>query len=55
MGMVITTTFAAIVWLVFWAIGWKPIDAFLLAAVILIIGAAQRLVGPYLPGNNRAD
>lgn len=53
MGMVITTTFAAVTWIVLWALDWKPIDAFLVAAVILILGAAARLSAPFIPGNNR--
>jgi hypothetical protein len=50
MGLVLVTTFGLIVWIVLWAIGAKALDAFLVAAVIILIGATSKLLAPYLPG-----
>lgn len=55
MQLVLFTTFAACTWLVLWAIGAKPFDAFLVAALIMIIGAAQYLIVPFLPGKRQED
>jgi hypothetical protein len=50
MGLVLVTTFGLIVWIVLWAIGAKALDAFLISAVIILIGATSKLLAPYLPG-----
>jgi hypothetical protein len=50
MGLVLVTTFGLIVWIVLWAIGAKALDAFLVSAVIILIGATSKLIAPYLPG-----
>jgi hypothetical protein len=50
MGLVLVTTFGLIVWIVLWAIGAKAFDAFLVSAVIILIGATSKLLAPYLPG-----
>jgi hypothetical protein len=50
MGLVLVTTFGLIVWIVLWAIGAKAFDAFLISAVIILIGATSKLLAPYLPG-----
>lgn len=50
MGLVLVTTFGLIVWIVLWAIGAKALDAFLVSAVIILIGATSKLLAPYLPG-----
>jgi hypothetical protein len=50
MGLVLVTTFALVVWIVLWAIGAKALDAFLVSAVIITIGATSKLLVPYLPG-----
>lgn len=55
MALVIYTTFAASVWLILWAIGAKPFDAFMVAALILLLGAAHRIVTPHLPGRSRDE
>lgn len=49
MALVLATTFGLAVWIVLWAIGWKSIDAFMLTAVIITLGATAKLLAPYLP------
>ena len=49
MGLVLATTFGFVVWIVLWAIGWKSIDAFMVTAVIITLGATAKLLVPYLP------
>jgi len=50
MGLVLVTTFGLIVWIVLWAIGQKAIDAFLITTLVIVLGAAGRMLTPYLPG-----
>lgn len=50
MGLVLTTTFALIVWIILWAIGAKGFDAFVIALTIITLGATARVLKPYLPG-----
>jgi hypothetical protein len=49
MGLVLATTFGLVVWIVLWAIGWKSIDAFMITAVIIMLGATAKILAPYLP------
>jgi hypothetical protein len=51
MGLVVATTFGLIVWLVLWALGVKPFDAFLITVLVALLGATVRMLAPYLPGN----
>ena len=53
MGLVLTTTFGLVVWIVLWALGAKAIDSFLITVVIVLVGATVRMVTQYLPGNRR--
>jgi hypothetical protein len=50
MGLVLVTTFGFVLWIVLWAIGAKAFDAFLITAVVIMVGATGRLLAPYLPG-----
>jgi hypothetical protein len=50
MGLVLTTTFGLVLWIVLWAIGAKALDAFLVTAVVITLGATARILAPYLPG-----
>lgn len=50
MGLVLVTTFGLIVWIILWAIGQKAIDAFLITTLVIVLGAAGRMLTPYLPG-----
>lgn len=55
MGLVIATTVGLSAWIVLWAIGWNSMDAFLVTSVIITLGAAGRLLNPYLPGRPETD
>ena len=50
MGLILTVTAGLIVWIVLWALGAKGFDAFMLAAVIILLGASMRILSGYLPG-----
>ena len=50
MGLVLTTTFGLVLWIVLWAIGAKALDAFLITTVVIMIGATSKILAPYLPG-----
>lgn len=50
MGLVLTTTGALILWILLWAIGASGFDAFVVALVIITLGATARILKPYLPG-----
>lgn len=44
-----TVTAGLVVWIVLWALGTKGFDAFLLAAVIILVGASVKILSGYLP------
>jgi hypothetical protein len=50
MGLALTTTFAACLWIVLWALGVKGFDGVLLALVIVLLGATVRSLAHFLPG-----
>ncbi len=50
MGLVLTATFGLMVWIVLWALGAKGFDAFMIATVIILIGATLKILTGYLPG-----
>lgn len=50
MGLVLTVTAGLIIWIVLWALGAKGFDAFMLATVIVVVGATLKIVAGYLPG-----
>jgi hypothetical protein len=50
MGLILTATAGLVVWIVLWALGSKGFDAFMLAAVIILVGATLRILSGYLPG-----
>jgi hypothetical protein len=52
MGLVLTATAGLIVWIVLWALGSKGLDAFLLSAAIILVGASLRILSGYLPGRH---
>ena len=39
MGLILTVTAGLVVWIVLWALGTKGVDAFLLAAAIILVGS----------------
>jgi hypothetical protein len=48
MGFAAAVTAALALWIVLWSIGAKPMDAFLPAVAIILVGATVRLLGKYL-------
>jgi len=50
MGLILTLTAGLVVWIVLWALGAKGFDAFMLAAVIILVGACVKIIAGYLPG-----
>lgn len=50
MGLVLTTVFGLIVWIVLWALGAKALDSFLITVLVVVVGATVRMLGPSLPG-----
>ena len=49
MMMTLWTTAALVLWLVLWALGAKPMDAFLIPVVIILVGATAVVLRRYLP------
>jgi hypothetical protein len=54
MGLIAAITAGLVVWIVLWALGAKGFDAFMLAALIMLVGACVRIVAGYLPGRRRS-
>jgi hypothetical protein len=50
MGLVLTVTAGLIIWIVLWALGAKGFDSFMLATVIILVGASLKILAGYLPG-----
>jgi hypothetical protein len=55
MGLVLAITAGLMVWIVLWALGAKGFDAFMLAAMIMLVGACFRILSGYLPGRRRSN
>lgn len=53
MGLVLTVTGALGIWIVLWSLGAKGFDAFMITAVVVLLGAAGRMLAAYLPGRRR--
>ena len=51
--MVLSTTFGMAMWIILWALFGKGFDAFLVTMLVLIVGAACRILVRYLPGGVR--
>ena len=49
MAMTLWTTAALVIWLTLWALGYKAMDAFLLAGLIIVIGSTLEILKKYLP------
>jgi hypothetical protein len=49
MALTLWTTFALTLWIILWSIGAKAFDAFLLALLIIIIGATIDSLKKYMP------
>jgi hypothetical protein len=53
MGLLLTLTAGLVVWIVLWALGAKGFDAFMLAAVITLVGATVKILAGYLPARRQ--
>ncbi|MGZ4200419.1 MAG: hypothetical protein ACXVP1_09560 [Thermoleophilia bacterium] len=53
MGLAAAVTASLCVWIVFWALGAKSFDAFMIAIVIMVLAATVKLLTPHLPGRRR--
>jgi hypothetical protein len=49
MGLALTATASAALWIVLWAVGLKAFDGFLIGLVLVLIAATVRIAAPYLP------
>jgi len=51
MGLILVITFALILWIVLWAVGGiGGADPFVATLLVILLGAAGRMLGPHLPG-----
>jgi hypothetical protein len=50
MGLILAVTAGLVIWIVLWALGSTGFDAFLLTAVVILVGASLKLLSGYLPG-----
>jgi hypothetical protein len=50
MGLLIATTFGLALWIVLWALGTSGLDSFLLALLVMLLGAGGRVLIRHLPG-----
>lgn len=55
MGLAIIATFAACLWVVLTALGFKSFDGFLIGLVIVLVAAASRALVGALPGLSHKD
>ena len=55
MGLIVATAVAFCAWIVLWAIGWKPMDAFLVTILIVLVAATVKTLSPFLPGRHQTD
>jgi hypothetical protein len=53
MGLVYAIVAALCLWIVCWALKMKAIDAFLIAAAIMIVAASVKMLSPHVPGKRR--
>lgn len=53
MGLLVATVVGLIVWIVLWSLGAKGFDAFMVTALVLVIGATAQMLLPHLPGRRR--
>lgn len=53
MGLIYAITFAALTWLVLWALGWKSTDATLIATGIILVSVMVHRVLQYLEDARR--
>jgi hypothetical protein len=55
MVLLLSGMLAAVAWVLVWALFLSGFDGFLIALVIVLIGATIQLILPYLPGRRDAE
>jgi len=53
MGLVYSIVASLCLWIVLWALGAKALDAFLLAALLMIIAATVQMLVKYVPAKRQ--
>ena len=53
MGLLVATVVGLVAWIVLWSLGAKGFDAFMVTALVLVVGATAQMLVPYLPGRRR--
>jgi hypothetical protein len=48
MGLLITLTAGLAFWIVGFALGWKPVDPFLVTVLLVVVGITIRAVRPFM-------
>jgi hypothetical protein len=48
MGLLITLTVGLVFWIVGFALGWKPVDPFLVTVLLVVIAITVRAVRPFI-------
>jgi hypothetical protein len=48
MSVLVSFTVGLVIWIVLWATGTKPFDAFLIPAFLLVAAATARIAQPYI-------
>lgn len=47
MGVLVTTTFGLVVWVVLWGMGVKGLDAFMITLALVVVASMARVVAGY--------
>ncbi|EHN12347.1 hypothetical protein PAI11_07670 [Patulibacter medicamentivorans] len=55
MGLIYSVTFSVLVWMVLWALGFKVMDATMIAVGIILIATMVNRALSYLPGRGGPD
>jgi hypothetical protein len=48
MGVLVSLTAGLVIWILLWAFGTKPFDAFLIPVFLVVIAATVRIAQPYI-------
>jgi len=54
MGLILAATFGLVLWIVIWSIGYSGLDSVLLALIVMVLGAAGRVVLRHLTSGSSA-
>jgi hypothetical protein len=48
MGVLVALTVGLVAWILLWALGAKPFDAFLIPAFLVVVAATMQIAKPYI-------